>query len=96
MISGMALDKTLFARTAHQMGLPDWISTRNVERPLSDWESELRPTENWVSPRRPGLRFLPPQLRPHPPHLHLLHLQLIPGALRMSPNQERPLTSSKP
>lgn len=96
MISGMALDKALLARTASQMGFSDWISTRNVEGALCDSESELRPTDNGVSPRGAGLRCLPPQLRPHSPHLHLPHLQLISGALCMSPNQERPLTSSKP
>ena len=96
MISGMALDEALFARAASQMGFPDWLSTRNVEGALCNSESELRQTDNLVSPRDAGLRCLPPQLRPHSPHLHFLHFQLISGALCMSPNQERPLTSSKP
>ena len=81
MISGMARDMALFARTARRLGLPDWISTRNSEGALRDWDSEVRPTENGVSPGGAGLRRLPPQLRPHLPHLLLPHLQLIPGAL---------------
>ena len=96
MISGMALDDPLFARTARAMGLSDWISTRSIEGALSDRESFLRPAENGVSPRRPGLRGITAQLSPNPTHLQLLHLQLISGAPCMSPKQERPLTSSQP